>query len=79
MIKTFAASTVALLLLAAPAIAGSTTLSKGNSKMALYCNGGGCYTAPYVNGKKGKAKRIGPGGSANFKKHKKAYQAQGWS
>jgi hypothetical protein len=73
------ATAAMLILLAVPAAAGSTTLKKGNSKMALYCNGSGCYTALYVNGKKGKPKRIGAGGSDNYTKHKKAFQAQGWT
>lgn len=75
----FLATATALLFMVVPASAGSTTLIKGNAKMALYCNGGGCYTAPYVNGKKGKAKRIGAGGAANFQKHRKAFKSQGWS
>lgn len=78
MLKTLAAA-AAIMLLTVPASAGSTTLNKGSAKMALYCNEGGCYTAAYVSGKKGKAKRIGPGGSTNYKKHKKAFQSQGWS
>ncbi len=68
-----------LALIAAPALAGSTTLKKGNAKMALYCNDSGCFTASYVNGKKGSPKRIGPGGRSNYLKYKKSYQAQGWS
>ena len=62
-----------------PALAGSTTLSKGGKKMSLWCNGGGCYTAEKLSAfKKGPRKRIGPGGSSNFKKNVKRYKASGW-
>ena len=54
--------------------AGSANLKKGNNKMSLWCDNGGCYSKV----KSKKTARLGPGGSSNFYKHKKAFKRKGW-
>ncbi len=67
------------ILMSTPALAGSSTLSKGSEKLALWCDGSGCYTAPKLSAfKKGPKTRIGTGGASNYAKHKKALKAKGW-
>ncbi|MGB7336491.1 MAG: hypothetical protein WBD01_11945 [Salaquimonas sp.] len=62
------------------AFAGNAVLTKGNEKIKLWCTNGGCFVADYVNAFKSEnKKKLGPGGSSNFKKHHNAYKANGWS
>jgi len=66
-------------LTATAAHAGSSTMSKGGKKMAVWCNNGGCYQAEKLSVfKKGPRKRVGPGGSANYKKLVAKMKARGW-
>ncbi|MGB7336920.1 MAG: hypothetical protein WBD01_14130, partial [Salaquimonas sp.] len=62
------------------AFAGNAVLTKGNEKIKLWCNNGGCFIGDFVNAfKVENQKRIGEGGSANFKKIRANYKANGWS
>lgn len=61
------------------AMAGNATLKKDGKKVSLWCNNSACYTAQRISAfKKGPKKRIGPGGRANFLKHRKSMKAKGW-
>ena len=79
MIKKILVATVVVFAAASAAQAGSTTLKKGSKKISLWCNGGGCYVADRISAfKKGPQKRLGAGGSSNFRSHVKSYKAKGW-
>jgi hypothetical protein len=58
--------------------AGRTSLKKGDEKLSLWCNGGGCYTRKTSSAGKGPKTRIGPGGSNNFRAQKAKFKKQGW-
>ena len=72
--KIFALSAVILIGFGSAAIAGSSTLKKNGKSMSLCC-----YTAERISAfKKGPAKRIGNGGSANYQAHKRKFKKSGW-
>lgn len=61
------------------AIAGNVILKKGDEKIRLWCNGGGCYVADYINAfKSANKQKLGKGGSGNFQKHLGSYKSKGW-
>lgn len=68
------------ILIAATTIAeaGNTTLKRGDAKLRLMCDGTGCFSSVYSNGKWGPKSKLGPGGASNYKRHKAKYQSQGW-
>lgn len=79
-LKVLAIASVISLSIAGAAMAGNATLKKGDKKMRLFCDNSGCYTQDVLGAfKYGKRNRIGPGGSANFNKHKAKYGSQGWN
>lgn len=61
--------------------AGRATLKNSSgATMKLWCNGSGCFTKQKAKGEKyGDQKRIGPGGSVNFKAQKAKFNSQGWN
>lgn len=77
MMRVFVAILV-LFVFGSVASAGDALLHRGNEKLKLACNGTGCYSTVFVNGKAGKRVRLGNGGFSNYSKWKAKYHAQGW-
>ncbi len=72
-------ATAFLAALTAQAFAGNSTMTKGDQKIKLWCNNGGCYVADFVNAFKTKNKRkLGPGGRNNYLMHRTSYKSKGW-
>ena len=78
--RSVALAVVSIGLMSTIALAGDAVLKKGNQTLKLNCNGTGCYSKIYVNGKSSGAKvRLGPGGHANYVKWKTKFAAEGWN
>lgn len=75
------ALSVSALFFSAPVHAGETNLNKDGQTISLYCNNSGCFVQ---NGAEGwtnvsqNRRKLGPGGSRNFKKWERAYKKEGW-
>lgn len=67
-------------LMTTSSLAGNAVLTKGDAKIKLWCTGAGCFVADYVSAFKSEnKKKLGPGGSSNFNKHRASYKAKGWN
>lgn len=65
--------------LVSPAMAGKATLKKDGKTYALTCENAGCFISEKVSMfKSGPKKKLGPGGSANFKKWHAKFKADGY-
>ena len=77
--RSIALAVVSIGLMSSVALAGDAVLHKGNQTLKLNCDGTGCYSKTFVNGKaSGGRVRLGPGGHENYVKWKAKYTAQGW-
>ena len=76
-----AAFTLVAALTGAPAQAGETMLQKNGQTISLYCNRDGCFVQNGADGwvnVSDNRRKLGPGGSKNFKKWERAYKKEGW-
>lgn len=78
--RTLALGLAMALITSTSAFAGNATLKKGDKTISLWCNNAGCFVADKINMfKKGPKTRLGPGGTANFNKHRADYKSKGWN
>ncbi|MEO0497656.1 MAG: hypothetical protein AAF141_09840 [Pseudomonadota bacterium] len=79
--KTIITAFAAVLIIGAtPAAAGQMTLKKAGVAYSLKCSNAGCFLTEKVGlFKKGKKQKLGPGGSANFKRWRTKLMSQGYT
>jgi len=78
--KKIAISTLLVLAMSVPALAGNATLKKDGKSYALSCDGNGCFISEKISMfKSGPRKRLGAGGADNFRSWKAKLKQQGYS
>ena len=78
--RKFAVSTLLVLAMSVPALAGNATLKKDGKSYSLACNNSGCFLSEKISTfKSGPKKRLGSGGSDNFNMWKSKLKKQGYS
>ncbi|MBC7283162.1 hypothetical protein [Hoeflea sp.] len=78
--RKIAISSFLVLAMSVPALAGNATLKKDGKSYSLACNNSGCFLSEKISMfKSGPKKRLGSGGSKNFKMWKAKLKEQGYS
>jgi len=74
-----AISALLILAMAGPAAAGNATLKKDGKSYSLKCVDAGCFLTEKISlFKSGPKKRLGAGGTQNFKTWRKKLKSQGY-
>jgi len=74
-----AISALLILAMAGPAAAGNATLKKDGKSYSLKCTDGGCFLTEKISlFKSGPRKKLGPGGTSNFKAWRTKLKNQGY-
>lgn len=77
--RRIAISTLLVLVMSVPAIAGNATLKKDGKSYSLACNSDGCFLSERISTfKSGPKQRLGSGGSDNFHSWKAKLKKQGY-
>ncbi|MBU4527713.1 MAG: hypothetical protein KUA43_11890 [Hoeflea sp.] len=78
--KKIAVSTLLVLAMSVPAMAGNATLKKDGKSYSLACDNSGCFLSEKISlFKSGPRKRLGTGGADNFNMWKSKLKKQGYS
>ena len=78
--RKIAMSSLFVLAMCVPALAGNATLKKDGKSYSLACNNSGCFLSEKISMfKSGPKKRLGSGGSENFNSWKAKLKKQGYS